>query len=222
MTTLRKQDAQSEKAVAAFLDRYFYPAHVTDFQRIENKTTQLKGVDVCFNYGEKRMLVDEKAAVHYVNKNLPTFAFELEFIGRDQQRHAGWLFDEDKLTEYYLLAWIWADQPKHFTTEDITKIDLLLVARKAIKDLLAKFQLDAKKGKEVADYLRKHQQFGVAGKSPNPFYYYHTKHLAEQPINVIIRKSALQQISQLGVTVEVERKASYTYKTKSTPRSTIS
>lgn len=195
--TLRKQDNQSEAAVAAYLDRHFYPKYVTNFQRFDDLAHQLKGIDVQFEYQERTCIVDEKAAAHYVNKNLPTFAFELNFIGRDQRLHTGWLYDDKKETEYYLLSWIWAKKEKGFTADDITKLEIMLVSRKRITFSLAHHGLTKERAFDISKALRAKKQFGVSEKTQKPFYLYYTKHLVEQPINVIIRKQALKKISVL-------------------------
>ena len=68
MKTLRNQDNQGEATVAAFLDEHFYPKHVTNFIRKIDKENQFKGIDVVFDYEEKHCIVDEKAAVQYINR----------------------------------------------------------------------------------------------------------------------------------------------------------
>jgi len=200
--TLRRQDSQAELAVAGFLDKHFYFKYASDFQRCQDLSSQLKGIDVVFNYKGNRFVVDEKAAVHYVNKNLPTFAFELDFIGRDNQLHNGWFYDTSKSTEYYLLSWIWASKTKGFTSEDISKIDLILVNRKSVQEMLLSHGLGKERALRGSKYLRERNLFGVFGKSSSkPFYFYYTQHLAEKPINIIIRKKALQEISVLNLTL---------------------
>ncbi len=199
--SMRKQDTQSEIAVAGFLDKYFYPQHTSNFQRCNDLASQLKGIDVVFNYNGNRFLVDEKAATHYVNKDLPTFAFELDFVGRDHKLHEGWFYDASKVTEYYLLAWVWASKNKDFTTEDISKVDLVLVSRKKIQEMLVSNGLSKERAMRGSKYLRDRKLFGVFGKSSKPFYFYYTKQKAEKPINIIIRKKALQKISVLNLTL---------------------
>lgn len=203
--TLRKQDNQSEAAVAAFLDQHFYPTYTNNFQRFVDRVTQLKGIDVIFNYQGEKRIVDEKSAAHYVNKNLPTFAFELDFIGRDHRLHEGWFYDESKQTEYYLLTWIWALKEKGFTANDITKLDIVLVSRANIKEMLQRQGLNKEDALNMSKTLRQNHKFGVAAKSSKPYYFYYTKHLFEKPINIIIRKRALQKISLLNLTLTTNK-----------------
>ena len=79
----RKRDSHVEKQVGDFLDCYFYPKIVKDFIRYTDKDNQLIGMDVCFSIDNyKKLIVDEKAASHYINQDIPTFALiedEIDF-----------------------------------------------------------------------------------------------------------------------------------------------
>lgn len=197
--TLRKQDSKAEIAVSQFLDQFFYPKYVQNLKRNSDLETQLKGVDVTFDFEEStRLLVDEKAAAHFVNKNIPTFAFEIDFIGTDGKLKEGWLFDEGKRTQYYLLTWIQAVKDIGFSCDDISQLEVLLVERQAIINFLKKFHLDMKRAKDISLQLRLKNQFGPAHKnSASPFYFYFTGHLTERLINVVIRKKALVELRVL-------------------------
>lgn len=197
--TLRKQDSQAEVAVSQFLDQFFYPKCVRNQKRYFDLETQLKGVDVTFDFGDQtRLLVDEKAAAHFVNKNIPTFAFEVDFIGRDGELKEGWLFDEEKKTQYYLLSWIQATRTKGFSCNDITQLEVLLIERQAIIELLKEYEVDRISAMEISRELRMNNQIGPANKSTTvPFYFYFTGHLSERPINIVIKKDALIRIGTL-------------------------
>jgi hypothetical protein len=197
--TLRKQDSLAEIAVSQFLDQFLYPKYVRNQKRYFDLETQLKGVDVTFDFGEQtRLLVDEKAAAHFVNKNIPTFAFEVDFIGRDGGLKEGWLFDEEKKTQYYLLSWIQAARTKGFLCGDISQVEVLLIDRHAIIGLLKRYKVDKNRAKEISHELRIKNQVGPSYKdSTSPFYFYFTGHLSERPINIVIRKNALINLSVL-------------------------
>ncbi|MBK8365378.1 MAG: hypothetical protein IPL24_17420 [Bacteroidetes bacterium] len=70
---------------------------------------------------EVNLLVDEKAMVHYVNKSLPTFAFEVSFKLATGKEVEGWLLDKSKLTQYYIIVWIWATKDKGFKEKILPK-----------------------------------------------------------------------------------------------------
>ncbi|MGB1317154.1 MAG: hypothetical protein ACPG5W_03045, partial [Flavobacteriales bacterium] len=197
--TLRTEDNKSERAVAEFLDENFYPNAVENMQRIGDAEMQIKGVDVLLDLEDvKEVSVDEKAAAHFVNKNIPTFAFELDFIGRDGLLKQGWLADKEKLTQYYLLSWVWAKKDRGFAASDITKLEVVLIEREKILKLLEEHSVDAGRLMRIAKHLREMGLFGAHFKKRGrPFYFNLTEHLTEQPINVIIHKRSLIELAKI-------------------------
>ena len=79
MRSKRSSDSAAEGVVARFLDLYFYPNIRSDWKREEEREAQLLGVDVTLETDSGSIALDEKAAVHYENKELPTFAFEINY-----------------------------------------------------------------------------------------------------------------------------------------------
>lgn len=201
--SLRESDSRAELAVSGYLDRHFYPNFVQDFRRITDKEQQINGIDVIFSYNDlKEMIVDEKTSAHYVNKDLPTFAFELDFMNRAGQISEGWLFSESKKTQYYILSWIWATKDKDFTEDDITRMDVMLIERNRIISMLDEFGVTQQAAKDKALFMRREKTFGSVDKNgQNPFWFYHTEHLSEKPINIIIRKRKLAEIAILSKTI---------------------
>lgn len=197
--TLRTEDNKSERAVAKFLDANFYPEMVQNMQRINEVEMQIKGVDVSFDLGHiQEALVDEKAAAHFVNKDIPTFAFELDFIGMDGKLKTGWLTDDKKLTQYYLLSWVWAKKDTNFNSSDITKLEVVLIERSKILSLLERHHVDGARLGRIAQHLRKKGLFGPHFKKEGrPFYFNMTGHLVEKPINVIIHKRKLIELAEI-------------------------
>jgi hypothetical protein len=195
--TLRKTDNEAESEVAKFLDRNFYPAHVKNFIRYKDISNQMAGIDVQFDHNNiSNMLVDEKAAVHYVNKDLPTFAFEINFLLSNGQLVDGWFYDKNKFTQYYLLAWLWAKKDAGFIAEEITQIDLIIINRKRIVDMLSENGLTHQKAIELSGEIRQKNEPGAYYKnSSNPFYFFYSPQLAEKPINIIITKKELIKLS---------------------------
>ena len=197
--SLRSRDNQSEKAVAQFLDENFYPVMVKNFERFGDTETQLNGIDVRFDlHSDKNLLVDEKAAAHFVNKAIPTFAFELDFIGADGNLKPGWLIDTGKATQYYLLVWIWAAKEIGFSKADIEKLEVLLVSRKSILKIFESYNVNSSRLNRIAEHMRLGEMYGTHFKNgKRPFYFSLTKHLDEKPCNVIIHKRKLVQLGVL-------------------------
>lgn len=212
--TLREKDMSLEKEIASFLDKYLYSKTNFMVRRAENIEDQLKGIDVVLKPedGSTELIVDEKAQGHYINANLPTFAFEIDFKRKDGAITEGWLFDEKKTTTHYLLIWIFASNPKDVRVETIDRLRCILIDRKKIQEFLAESGLGKSVIIEKAKSIRKE---GVAGrlfdsallKQPLmpgqsiDHYFYFTTFLAEQPINIVIRRDTLEKLADRIVTV---------------------
>ena len=160
---LRDLDQAVEQETARFLDTYYYSWFKKDVKRIDNREEQLKGKDVILSsskYGLKEAIIDEKSASHYVafgkQYGLPTFAFELSFIRKSGDWTLGWLLDQEKTTECYLVTWPWAikenciaydfgrkdkegnnDPYYYYTCEDITKLEFALISRQKLLNYLS-------------------------------------------------------------------------------------
>ncbi|MBK6399774.1 MAG: hypothetical protein IPF75_16350 [Bacteroidetes bacterium] len=195
--SFRKSDSEAEIEVGKFLDNQFYFKYVKNFQRRITYEEQMLGIDVSFDLeDEVNLLVDEKAMVHYVNKSLPTFAFEVSFKLATGKEVEGWLLDKSKLTQYYIIVWIWATKDKGFKEKDITKIELILVKRDAIIQMLEKFGFNDDKIKKTVIQIRTEKINGACFKDTNlPFYFYHSDKFVESPINIVIKKEKLLQIA---------------------------
>lgn len=116
----RKPDHHAEEELGKYLDKYLYPKIVTvlkdnypntkfEFIRENSREKQLKGIDVTlkitYNNGEtKEVLFDEKAQLYFMDKDINTFAFEIDSLQKGFVSD-GWLFDENKLTEFYVLLY---------------------------------------------------------------------------------------------------------------------
>lgn len=210
---IRNIDNRVEKEISKFLDENLYPYSPFDsFTRISSKEAQLQGQDVILTsstIGLNEGIVDEKCSAHYVNKNIPTFAFELSFLLKDNTEVEGWLTDLNKSTEYYLLLWPFAQIIDNgiapdFSKKDITKIDYLLVSRVAILNLLESKGFNKKRLQIASNYMRKnvyskeHQaQIKEQYKEKVGFYFTITRNLPETPVNVIIYRRDIEKIALL-------------------------
>ena len=83
MKSFRAIDSANEQMVARFLDEHFYlPPLFEKAERVSDKHEQLSGKVIVVSsskLGLTEAIIDEKDTAHYVNKNIPTFAFELSF-----------------------------------------------------------------------------------------------------------------------------------------------
>jgi hypothetical protein len=193
--TFRARDSDVEKEIASFMDERYYSKNVTEFNRFNDKENQLKGKDVTFTLGNlKNIVVDEKAQTHYINENLPTFAFEISFIRASGDWTLGWLLDKSKENEYFILIWPFASKKWDVKKEDIEKLDCLLISKQKIIDLLEKEGFTKEDLLLQESKIRKNNVEGRIG--GGNAYFYFTKLLSEEPINIVIRKEKLIEISE--------------------------
>lgn len=200
----RKRDSRVEKEISKFMDEQFYSNKVKDFIRFEDLDNQLKGKDVSFTLGKlKNILVDEKAQSQYINKNLPTFAFEISFIRSSGDWTLGWLFDTTKENNYFILIWPFASKDWNITKEDIIKLDCLLIDKLKIQKFLEKEGFNINTMLEEEKRIREHKLSGKINNSVSKYvYFYKTDHLSEKPVNIVIRKEKLIELAELKFTVQ--------------------
>lgn len=198
ISNLRKDDERCADIVSRFLDENFYKKYVKYFDRIIDKERQVKGIDTTFMIDDKTYICDEKAAIRYINKGLNTFSLELSFIGRYDDLRDGWLIDEKHINNSFLFVWI--DKAKADMLEsvsDIQQLEIALVDRRKIlkyletlgwsqDKMIAKSQKMRENEEEYGGNLRKHGCKFVC-----------SRHLVEQPVNVLLSRDKLKEISDL-------------------------
>ena len=202
----RNDDMSAESQLAYFLDTYLYSRFpksdsFSQIERMHNKVEQLAGVDVRFTSKDGAIYdVDEKAQLYYLNKDLPTFAFEIQFL-RDGKETIGWLCNDSLKTDFYLLIWPFAtqDSPKNICWHQFTKADCLLVKKRRLLMMLEKEGLTLDKMHQDAAQLRSSRQIGkVPIEGTRGIYYFASdpQKYREAPINVVITKDRLLNIAQ--------------------------
>ena len=190
------QDKLMEECFAAWLDEHFYPNFPFPFEegaRINDRDVQKVGVDVYLENKGEEYNIDEKATLHYINRNISTFAFELMNRSSGAQ---GWLFNHDYITTHYLLCWPNAEDSYPTSKEEFTSSEIMLIKREDLINLLESKGLSESKIKELVNkYLpqvtREKFQFEL---EPGIRLFF-TEWLAEKPVNIVINKSILKQIA---------------------------
>ena len=194
--TLRNIDNAADTAIGQYLDRYFYPKHTRNFVRYHDVEHQMQGIDVKFDLGgRKDILADEKALTHYINQDLPTFAFEVAFLRGSGELTWGWFYDGSKLTQYYLISWITARKEKNITVEDIIALDTLLISRDAVRQMLSGYGITAKTSLATAKQMIEKGKFGYFERNDGPCNFFFSNNLTEQPINIVVQKTKLIKIA---------------------------
>ena len=94
-----QSDLAQEEILSKYLDK-IYKEKKIEFERIFDLDLQHQGIDLKIFVNSNQYLIDEKAQLHYINSELPTFTFELSYMKNNILKN-GWLFDENKKTEYF-------------------------------------------------------------------------------------------------------------------------
>ena len=202
----RNADMSAEGQLGIFLDAYLYPSlfqtgRFSSIQRIGDVEEQMAGVDVRFTGKDGAVYcVDEKAQLYYLNRALPTFAFEVQYLGEGGVS-CGWLCSGRLKTDLYLLIWPFAvqDSPDKIRWDQFTKADCLLVERRKVLALLGREGLSLERMAWDAAQIRREGRVGkVPIKGVKGIYYYASdrKKYREAPINVIIARGRLDKIAQ--------------------------
>lgn len=192
------EDKRLEELFGSWLDSHLYPSFpvegLSGFQRVNDENYQKKGIDTIVQAKGNKLLIDEKATLHYINKNIPTFAFEL--LNRTSGAQ-GWLYNQSYLTTHYLLAWPNATNPDSILESgDYSNADVMLIERASLIDMLAKKRLDKTALKEKVDYyLPKVTRQSFKFELVPGITLFFTEWLAEKPINIVIKKNLLDTIA---------------------------
>lgn len=211
----RNIDMSAEGELSFFLDKYLYSRfpHQDEFcsiTRITNKHDQLHGTDVRFISTKGKVYnVDEKAQLYYLNRSLPTFAFEINFL-RNGTPTTGWLCNTNLDTDLYLLIWPYAckDTLDDISWHDFTKADCLLVSKNKLLSFLAQKGLSINKLCADADAFRANRATGkqrIPGLS-GIYYYVSSSHkYVETPVNIVISRNILEKIATRHYEVTPEK-----------------
>lgn len=201
--TYRSYDERACEVVNDFLDTKFYPIYTDCSERIDEKQYQIKGIDIKFDMNGTTYICDEKAAVKWMNKNLLTYAMELEFINRGGRLNDGWFVNNSQTNNSYCLIYTdKVDAPyDSFTTEDIKDATVIVVKKYTIKKYLEDKGWTSenlkKKCKEIRDNDGYRVNMGNLQKHGLKFSY--SRNLPEKPINVLIPREELEEMSDLTV-----------------------
>ncbi len=179
-----KSDLAKEELLQPLLNSYYKRLKHYQFERINNLSQQHRGIDVILTNktNGKTYFLDEKAQLDYINEDLPTFAFEIQYL-KDNSKRPGWLFDERKTTEFYaLITSIYSDEDKKLTSCKIT-----FVNRKLLLKLLSRKKIDLAKLLDI-DLSKQGGKMELKELHPKrEGYLFLSKNKAESPLNLILK-----------------------------------
>lgn len=201
--TYRSYDERACEVVNDFLDTKFYPIYTDCSERIDEKEYQIKGVDIKFDMSGTTYICDEKAAVKWMNKNLISYAMELEFINRAGKLNDGWFVNDTQINNSYCLIYTdRVDAPYNtFTTEDIKDVTVIVVKKYTIKKYLDDKGWTSKNLKRKCKEIRDNDGYNVnlGNLQKNGVKFSYSRNLPEKPINILIPREELENMSDLTV-----------------------
>lgn len=221
--TTKQEDMIAEQQLAKYLDKYLYDrlkSKCKSINRITDKTLQMEGIDVIIEYNNGNLVnIDEKAQLHYIDVCRNTFVFEIDFIGRDNILHQGWLYNNELKTDTYMLIWpketIYNEVIKsidnnkeqlnkikeilrNINRDDFVSVECYLIKRDTIKEYLSSkgwnFQRILKKADEIR-HNKKYKRTFVPETDDFYFYFSEPFNYRESPINIVIKKDVLKELA---------------------------
>ena len=194
--SLRSQDLSREVELQKYLDAV-YERLGFRFRRVHDKARQLAGIDLILEFNDREYNIDEKAQIHYVNKGLKTFAFELEFTGQSGIRE-GWLFDEKKLTTHYFLVCELESETDGL--DGLTGFRLISVNRRSLIGFLEKNGWGRYYLQVAVPYAMEDRPRYELSRAQPRIRVVRTEHLVERPLNVVID---IDDLIEVGVGKEL-------------------
>ena len=187
-----KDDLAQEEILAKYLDNV-YREKKLEFERIFDLSIQHQGIDLKIIVNANQYLIDEKAQLHYLNSDLPTFTFELSYL-KNNVLKKGWLFDVHKKTQYYFLVtgiFLKNGKKNMSSPHDIEKLKITSVNREKLTSHLAKIGLDSNRLSYYDNHFRQNKLYGKneiaeLNKDKEGLIFF-TERLVEKPINLQLR-----------------------------------
>lgn len=206
-------DAKEKILFWQFLDKNLYrpleqlvdgPHSPLHFQRVNDINYQKAGVDIIMTEGShnEEIFIDEKAQLHNLNENIPTFAFELSYI-KGGEPEAGWLLDTAVKTAGYMLCWPFGI--KNDGNDEYRRAKVLFVSKRRILSYLDAYGFSRRELARRDEAIRENGHPGRFRTRNNNFWFYFSKgKYAEAPINIVIRVPLLQELASADLTVEYD------------------
>ncbi len=202
MASSFNSDLNKEQILGEYLDNIYNELSFS-FEREYELKEQLMGVDLTLTHKEKTFIIDEKTQLHYLNKDLPTFTFELSYLKQDEFK-TGWLFDHSKKTNYYfLITGIQVKSNELNSKNNIKSCKITSVNRSKLITYLATLNLTQERLQEYDFDLRNRDIFGkstIKELTKKQGCLFFSNHLDEQPINLQLR---LQHLIKIKVAKQI-------------------
>lgn len=207
----RLTDEYNTKILNNYLDN-LYSKMEWNFERVLDKTRQIQGIDLIFrpkNYIGKELLIDEKAAIKFLDKDLKTFSFEL--FSENNINKTGWLLNKDYKTTHYAIIY---PRSKTNKINELDSLEWILIEKQKITDLINSIPNFKKYIEKIYDDSNENKQTGRnqlflrvynKGNRNNPLILklvWSKNIIPEKPLNILIPKKELIKMSDKYIKIE--------------------
>lgn len=223
MLIRRAKDVNDEQIVGNYLDTYFYPTFCTNFTRNNtdlNKQYTGEDIWVTTSTGDS-LIIDEKAATQYANKDLQTFAIEISNRDRKGNLRYGWYVNPKETNDTYLFCWLndaSTTSDNHLEVDGINSMDVALIKKDDLKVYIDRLGWNIPNLWKKQNIIRNHYAvnstlYGIdmGDMSRNKCRFHFQTKFFEQSINLLLKKNDLIAISTLSL--RINKNNTYNLKT---------
>lgn len=196
MRSTYNHDLTKAQLLEPALDAW-YCANGFVVDRNNRLSDQLRGIDVRLSRDGRTMVVDEKSQVSYIGRSLTTQALELDYLLHGN-RHPGWLFDVNKVNEYFTFVFDIEVHDGHKTigsSGDIQSFSAIIVKRSVLHQELANIGLTERALLKYVEELRRTRSLYRSLRAP-AVRVQRSHQFAEEPINLIVHRSLLEDLAE--------------------------
>ena len=199
----RAEDVRIEQVCGRFLDKHFYAKLGCKFERNAELSSQYLGVDVTVWSEHGTFVIDEKVKYYgTINKPIGCPSFELTRRDRAGNRGIGWYASEKQLTNTYLLITPFlaeGDQPQQLTDDNLSAVQILMVPKQAVQQLVKSYGLSDTSLLQRAEQLADSDELNYQNKAydriaANKLWLTYSAGLREQPVNMVVTRDVLKQL----------------------------
>ena len=179
------------------MNSHLFDVYFEKSERITDKKRQLSGVDIICKHGDipGELLIDEKAATSWANREIGTFAFELSFLLGEREIE-GWFLERDRKSEttHWLCVWPRTSGGQINSVEDIISAEVVLIECKSLRRWARRiagkstiYLEDCIQNLRNSREIREMEWAGLR--------VIISRNLPEQPINLLVPKEILRTLS---------------------------
>ncbi|WP_248724498.1 hypothetical protein [Seonamhaeicola sp. ML3] len=194
--SLFESDLNDEQLLGKYLDKIYEEINIP-IERTHDTELQFRGVDIIYKSSKGPVYIDEKSQLHYINKDLPTFTFELSFLKNGKEKR-GWFLDKEKITDYYfLVTGIYVNKDKQLNS-GLKSCKITSVNRLKLIELLKDKGLSPLKLNTYSETIRSDENAAFKTEIPElkpktEGCLVYSNQLDEKPINLMLRLNFLIQ-----------------------------